>query len=651
MRMTCLHCHRPLPKESRPSARYCDTNCRSAAYRARQAGRGLRLPEAEQETEEYKTTRAGVAPLRRVDVRAIKALLSDLVESGLRIERSLKALAPQRAQEPSRIELREQVLSQAPALATGYRLILPSPRDGDRPRLVPRRRSETDPGCYSLHPFQPPLDRRLSHGRTYRILWVDTKGNPVAPRADVPVPGLYFWAGPASAQTASTQAMDAALRMAQGTPHEPAVRKQAIEQRLRQAQEHERSEAQARKAQAAAESLQQQERTLRVQTEMMQGMRAVQASEPATKPFPWAVVLPGMAIGLPAIGGLIYLFIKLLRSPPATDEAQEALRLAQWETAVQALHQRVQAGLSQRPSPPDPAESHGPHPVPPLASPSASRPTPPAALPSGTLGPAAQTAPGPASEKGPLAPSASDATELAPETRSMAPAAVDAVSPLPTSLPLPTKLPPRDPHIPQTEAFSSNQAEDKRADPANHPPKTPSSADEISEAAALAELQSFISRGEHHMGILMYEAGCFAQDSDEAAVLRMNAAALPPADRERLRALAQHPRIRERVQRAFALLQSAQQKDASLEIADPEEVEALRARISDPLWCVFLLDEFTRRSGQPGTDLPPEVRALPEEEKAAWRTLLQDPRKALLVYHLVVEQFEKLKGRPRTASP
>jgi hypothetical protein len=96
---------------------------------------------------------------------------------------------------PARVRMDAQVLSQAPAGAMGYRLVLPPARAADRPRFSPLRRTDR-PSFYTLSPFQAPEDLRLRDGRFYRLVFVDAGRRRMRCPPGPVVPGLYFFVGP-----------------------------------------------------------------------------------------------------------------------------------------------------------------------------------------------------------------------------------------------------------------------------------------------------------------------------------------------------------------------------------------------------------------------------------------------------------------------
>lgn len=97
-----------------------------------------------------------------------------------------------------RRDLREQVTSQVPEGAVGYRLVLPSRTLDDGIRLSPRRSQSREVAWYTLSPFEYPADLRLRDGHWYHLVWYDVQGRRMRPPAEHGIPALYYFLGPAS---------------------------------------------------------------------------------------------------------------------------------------------------------------------------------------------------------------------------------------------------------------------------------------------------------------------------------------------------------------------------------------------------------------------------------------------------------------------
>jgi hypothetical protein len=136
--------------------------------------------------------------------RLVSAAADKIVEA---IQRQARP-STQQAHEVLRVDMREQVSSQAPKGAIGYRLVLPGRGADDAPRLSPKRSRERDVAWYSLAPFEYPDDIRLRDGCWYRILWIGAQSQRIRKPATEPSPALYFFLGSphATAHSAAEQA-------------------------------------------------------------------------------------------------------------------------------------------------------------------------------------------------------------------------------------------------------------------------------------------------------------------------------------------------------------------------------------------------------------------------------------------------------------
>src|SRR5690349_5248000 len=135
--MLCLYCKREIPPERAVTARYCNTKCRSGAYRQRkreppnEGGPSASIP-LPTETKPAQDSVQAAAVLDE-----LKRLMNDGVE---RIVRAIEgtSMQSQRAAR-TKVDLRQQVLSQSPAQAAGYRLVLPARQGSIMPLFAPRR--------------------------------------------------------------------------------------------------------------------------------------------------------------------------------------------------------------------------------------------------------------------------------------------------------------------------------------------------------------------------------------------------------------------------------------------------------------------------------------------------------------------------------
>lgn len=123
-----------------------------------------------------------------------------------------------------RLAFVDQLRKQQPESAMGYRLVLPARSPVDTPKIVPVPDSQGGIRYWRLSPFELPDDIRLQDGLSYRVLWVDAAGQPLAPTTPY-LPRLYFFLGPPdSEQDERNAAYDAIWR----DVRDPAVR-QSIE--------------------------------------------------------------------------------------------------------------------------------------------------------------------------------------------------------------------------------------------------------------------------------------------------------------------------------------------------------------------------------------------------------------------------------------
>ena len=196
----------------RGKQRICSSACRSATYRKAQKQRIERItsqqPEQQQKPPAKPVHKRVPRPKRREHPRTESQGLQERRPSS---EEMLRAAVAElrglltRSAAPLRIDMREQVVAQAPEGAVGYRLVL-SHRDGILPPvLIPRRSRSCPRAAYSLTPFEYPDDLRLCDGCWYRIVWIDSQGSRIRTEASVPVPGLRYTVGPVDTSQNVTQ--------------------------------------------------------------------------------------------------------------------------------------------------------------------------------------------------------------------------------------------------------------------------------------------------------------------------------------------------------------------------------------------------------------------------------------------------------------
>ena len=178
----------------------CSTKCRSASYRERK-----RLQQS--------TPQAGVPRLsnrrprssRREDSGRWEKLLTTatdrIVEAILKHGNASLSQSLRRC----RVDLRTQVISQAPTQAIGYRLVLPGHCASDSPKLTPKRSQARASSWYSLTPFEYPDDLRLRDGSCYRLIWIDAAGLRIRLKPEEQIPVLYFFLRPPSLPNSTTE--------------------------------------------------------------------------------------------------------------------------------------------------------------------------------------------------------------------------------------------------------------------------------------------------------------------------------------------------------------------------------------------------------------------------------------------------------------
>lgn len=181
----------------------CSSACRTAKHRAKhvsETGRSatLSIPPNRQKQRNTKQER-GPRPAK-VETASATALVREhsfLTSVAERLLLAIEGLrtALGRAESAPRIDVRTQIIAQAPPEAVGYRLVLPHRGPFIPPSFAPRRRSETSLAFYSLTPFQYPDDRRLCDGCWYRIIWIDSQGKQMRTPNGCPIPGLRFIVG------------------------------------------------------------------------------------------------------------------------------------------------------------------------------------------------------------------------------------------------------------------------------------------------------------------------------------------------------------------------------------------------------------------------------------------------------------------------
>lgn len=202
--MKCIGCRRrSVSADARVGTKYCSSACRSIAYRARH--KQERLVEVQEQDRITETDDAKQTPpitARRTDRTRRRKLVPDADRGEDRVSVSVSR-AP-------RVAFVEQLRKQQPEGAAGYRLALPTRSPADTPKIVPVPDSQGGVRYWRLDPFEVPDDIRLQDGLSYRVLWVDGVGQPLAPTTPY-VPSLSFFLGPPDSEQDKENAAYAAI--------------------------------------------------------------------------------------------------------------------------------------------------------------------------------------------------------------------------------------------------------------------------------------------------------------------------------------------------------------------------------------------------------------------------------------------------------
>lgn len=198
--MKCAVCGDPLPSGKKASARYCDDDCRGAAARSRARNRAKRAKQIDSQSD-GRGLPADSRPAkqsRRFGSRNSSTKLAvSARDSVVSVPNPIgNARSSTEQPESFRIDLKTQVLRQAPPDAVGYGLVLPASSSDARLKIIPRRKKGEGRTPYRLSPFDYPLDIRLRDATWYRILWFGKGGERIPPPPDSGIPSLYFFLGP-----------------------------------------------------------------------------------------------------------------------------------------------------------------------------------------------------------------------------------------------------------------------------------------------------------------------------------------------------------------------------------------------------------------------------------------------------------------------
>lgn len=146
--MKCAACGKALPSGMKASARYCGSNCRgdAASSRARTKRKKAHLLAASVGGEISATGQAPSDRPKHVGSTADSESLSTQTDENRILDRKKtqapppgRRASPHRLRQPFtlRVDIREQILNQAPSAAMGYGPVLPSVDDAKQPKVVP----------------------------------------------------------------------------------------------------------------------------------------------------------------------------------------------------------------------------------------------------------------------------------------------------------------------------------------------------------------------------------------------------------------------------------------------------------------------------------------------------------------------------------
>ena len=195
--MLCPICNETPLMGRKSTAKTCSPKCRSALSRQRKKQQRDTPQQAAGRTAATQTVATQrQSRSRNQDAAKWAQLLSIATERIVESIRQHGLPVSSRFMDTKRVDMREQIIAQAPKLAVGYRLVLPARHAGDAPKLSPKRSSARTAAWYTLTPFEYPDDLRLYDGCGYRIVWIDAVGLRIRLRPGEPVPGLHYFVGP-----------------------------------------------------------------------------------------------------------------------------------------------------------------------------------------------------------------------------------------------------------------------------------------------------------------------------------------------------------------------------------------------------------------------------------------------------------------------
>ncbi len=161
----------------------------------------MEVEEQDRITETDDAKRAPPVTARRTDRTRRRKLIPDVDRGEDRVSVSVSRVP--------RVAFAEQLRRQQPEGAA-VSLALPTRSPADTPKIVPVPDSQGGVRYWRLAPFEIPDDIRLQDGLSYRVLWVDGAGQPLAPTTPY-VPSLSFFLGPPDSEQDKEDAAYAAI--------------------------------------------------------------------------------------------------------------------------------------------------------------------------------------------------------------------------------------------------------------------------------------------------------------------------------------------------------------------------------------------------------------------------------------------------------
>ena len=180
----CCLSEAPVPPHARVGTKYCSSACRGMAYRGTPqngGGRSIRSRRSNRKPSVPNERNPSRKSRRRNERRtAPNTAKSDEQTNANTVPR------------PARIAFVDQLRKQHPEGAAGYRLVLPAKAQRTRQRSFLCRTRKAESAIGGLRRLKSLTISGLQEGLSYRVLWVDAAGQPLAPTTPY-VPRLYFF--------------------------------------------------------------------------------------------------------------------------------------------------------------------------------------------------------------------------------------------------------------------------------------------------------------------------------------------------------------------------------------------------------------------------------------------------------------------------